>query len=77
MSTVSKWAFRSLAAVFFLLAVGAILATLYFGSESGVSPGIFSAVILAGLGRWLWGKAEGKTAGETFGRAIEIKESRE
>ena len=77
MDTISKWILRVLAAAFFLLAVGAILATLYFGAESSVSPGIFSAVILAGLGRWLWGKGDGRTARETFGRAIEVKESRE
>lgn len=75
MQTISKFSLRFLAAIFFLLAVGAILATLFFGAESRLSPGLFSAIILAGIGKWLWGKAEGKTAKDTFGRAIEIKES--
>jgi hypothetical protein len=29
-------------------------------------------VVLAGVGKWLWGKSQGKSAQETFGRAIEV-----
>lgn len=64
--------FKLLAVVFFLLAVASVLATLFTAPGSSGSPGLFLAVVLAGLGKWLLGKSQEKTAQETFGRAIEI-----
>ncbi len=61
-----------LATLFFLLAIASVLATLFAAFGSDRSPGLFLAVILAGVGRWLWGKSQGKSARETFGRAVEI-----
>ena len=64
-----------LAIVFFLLAVASVLATLSAGFGSDRSPGLFLAVVLAGVGKWLWGKSQGKSARETFGRAIEVADT--
>lgn len=69
--------FKLLAIVFFLLAVTSVLATLFAASGSTGSPGLFLAVVLAGLGKWLLGKSQGKSAQETFGRAIEVAETRD
>ncbi len=68
---------KFLAIIFFLLAIAGVLATLFFGSGSGSdrSPGLFLAVVLAGVGKWLWGKSQGKSARETFGRAIEVAQT--
>ncbi len=67
--------FKVLAIVFFLLAVASILATLFAASGSSRSPGLFLTVVLAGLGKWLFGRSQGKSARETFGRAIEVAKS--
>ena len=67
--------FKLLAIVFFLLAIASVLATLFAVSGSDRSPGLFLAVVLAGVGRWLWGKSQGKSVRETFGRAIEIADT--
>ncbi len=67
--------FKLLAIVFFLLAIASVLATLSAVSGSDRSPGLFLAVVLAGIGRWLWGKSQGKSARETFGRAIEVADT--
>ena len=64
--------FKLLAIVSFLLAIASVFATLFAAFGSDRSPGLFLAVILAGVGRWLWGKSQGKSARETFGRAVEI-----
>ena len=72
MNKSSRIIFKLLAVVFFLLAVASVLATLFAAPGSSGSPGLFLAVVLAGLGKWLLGKSQGKTAQETFGRAIEI-----
>ncbi len=64
--------FKLFAIVFFLLAIASVLATLFAASGSDRSPGLFLAVVLAGVGKWLWGKSQGKSARETFGRAIEV-----
>jgi len=61
--------------VFFLLAIASVLATLFAVSGSDRSPGLFLAVVLAGVGKWLWGKSQGKSARETFGRPIEVAET--
>ncbi len=68
---------KFLAIIFFLSAIAGVLATLFFSSGSGSdrSPGLFLAVVLAGVGKWLWGKSEGKSARETFGRAIEVAQT--
>jgi len=67
--------FKALAIVFFLLAIASILATLFATFGSNRSPGLFLAVVLAGLGKWLIGKSQGKSAQETFGRAIEVAQT--
>ncbi len=67
--------FKLLAIVFFLLAIASVFATLFAAFGSDRSPGLFLAVILAGVGRWLWGKSQGKSARETFGRAIEVADT--
>ncbi len=72
MNNGSRITFNVLAIVFFLLAIASVLATLFAVSGSGRSPGLFLAVVLAGVGKWLWGKSQGKSARETFGRAVEI-----
>ena len=64
-----------MAIVFFLLAIASVLATLLAAFGSDRSPGLFLAVVLAGVGKWLWGKSQGKSARETFGRAIEIADT--
>ncbi len=69
--------FKLLAIVFFLLAIASVLATLIAAPDSGRSPGLFVAVVLAGLGKWLLGKSQGKSARETFGRAVEVAETRD
>ncbi len=66
---------KILAIAFFLLAIASVLATLFAASGSSRSPGLFLAVLLAGLGKWLLGKSQGKSARETFGRAIEVVET--
>ena len=66
---------KLLAIVFFLLAIASVLATLFAVSGSDRSPGLFLAVVLAGVGKWLWGKGQGKSARETFGRAIEVADT--
>jgi flagellar basal body-associated protein FliL len=71
----SQLIFKILAIIFFLLAIAGVLATLFFGSGSDRSPGLFLAVVLAGVGKWLWGKSQGKSARETFGRAIEVAQT--
>lgn len=72
MNRASRLVIKFLAIIFFLSAVGGVLATLFYGSGSERSPGLFFAVVLAGIGKWLWGKSQGKSARETFGRAIEV-----
>ncbi len=67
--------FKLFAIVFFLLAIASVLATLFAASGSGRSPGLFLALVLAGVGKWLWGKSQGKSARETFGRAIEVADT--
>jgi hypothetical protein len=74
MNKASRIIFKLLAVVFFLLAVASVLATLFAAPSSSQSPGLFLAVVLAGLGKWLLGKSQGISAQETFGRAIEIPE---
>ncbi len=71
----SQLIFKILAIIFFLLAIASVLATLFAVSGSDRSPGLFLAVVLAGVGKWLWGKSEGKSARETFGRAIEVAQT--
>ncbi len=68
----SQLIFKILAIIFFLLAIASVLATLFAVSGSNRSPGLFLVVVLAGVGKWLWGKSQGKSAQETFGRAIEV-----
>lgn len=75
MNKASQILFKVLAIVFFLLAVASILATLFAASGSSRSPGLFLTVVLAGLGKWLFGRSQGKSARETFGRAIEVAKS--
>ena len=75
MNNGSRITFKLLAIVFFLLAVTSMLATLFAVSGSDRSPGLFLAVFLAGVGKWLWGKSQGKSARETFGRAIEVADT--
>ena len=72
MNKSSQIMFKALAIVFFALAIASILATLFAAFGSNRSPGLFLAVALAGLGKWLFAKAQGKSAQETFGRAIEV-----
>ena len=72
MNTGRQIAFKLLAIVFFLLAIAGVLASLFAASGSGQSPGLFLAIALAGIGKWLWGKSHGRSARETFGRAIEV-----
>ena len=75
MNNGSRITFKLLAIVFFLLAIASVLATLFAVSGSDRSPGLFLAVVLAGVGKWLWGKSQGKSARETFGRAIEVADT--
>lgn len=63
--------YRLAAAVFFMLALYTVLAAL--GSGEGRSPGLFGAVVFGWVGAWLWGKATGRSAAQTFGKAIEVK----
>ena len=72
MNKPSQIMFKALAIVFFSLAIASILATLLAAIDSNRSPGLFLAVALAGIGKWLFGKTQGKSAQETFGRAIEV-----
>lgn len=72
MDTGRRILFKFLAIILFMLAIAGVLATLFAVSGSGRSPGLFLAVLLAGVGKWLWGKSQGKSARETFGRAIEV-----
>ena len=72
MNNGSRITLKLLAIFFFLLAIASVLATLFAVSGSDRSPGLFLAVVLAGVGKWLWGKSQGKSARETFGRAIEV-----
>ena len=74
MNKASRIIFNLLAVVFFLLAIASVFAALFAAPSSSRSPGFFLAVVLAGLGKWLLGKSQGKSAQETFGRAIEIPE---
>ncbi len=67
--------FKLLAIVFFLLPIASVLATLFALSGSDRSPGLFLVVVLAGVGKWLWGKSQGKSARDTFGRAIEVADT--
>lgn len=69
--------FKFMAIIFFLSAIASVLATLFAISGSSRSPGLFLAVVLAGIGKWQLGKSQGKSAQETFGRAIEIAEPRD
>ncbi len=75
MNNGSRITFKLLAIVFFLLAIASVLATLFAVSVSDRSPGLFLAVVLAGVGKWLWGRSQGKSAQETFGRAIEVADT--
>jgi len=75
MNKASQVMFKILAIGFFLLALASVLATLFAASGPSRSPGLFLAVVFAGLGKWLLGKSQGKSARETFGRAIEVAES--
>ena len=61
--------------LFFLLAIASVLATLFAVSDSDQSPSLFLAVVLAGIGKWIWGKSQGKSARETFGRAIIVADT--
>lgn len=70
-----RYAYKTLAIALFALAVVSVLMTLYYGSGSSRSTGLFSAVVLVGIGRWLLGKSQGKSAKDTFGRTIEVSES--
>ncbi len=72
MNNGSRITLKLLAIFFFLLAIASVLATLFAVSGSDRSPGLFLAVVLAGVGKWLWGKSQGKSARDTFGRAIEV-----
>jgi len=65
---------KILAIVFFILAIASVFATLFAVAGSSRSPGLFLAVFLAGLGKWLLGMSQGKSARQTFGRAIEVAE---
>lgn len=69
--------FKILATVFFLLAIASVLATLITAPDSSGSPGLFLAIVLAGFAKWLLGKSQGKSARETFGRAVEVAETRD
>lgn len=75
MNKASQIMFKILAIVFFLLAFASVLATLFAAPGPSRSPGLFLAVVLAGLGKWMLGKSQGKSARETFGRAIEVAET--
>ncbi len=75
MNRAGRLIIKFLAIIFFLSAIAGVLAALFFGSGSDRSPGLFLAVVLAGVGKWLWGKSEGKSARETFGRAIEVAQT--
>ena len=75
MNNGSRITFKLLAIVFFLLAIASVLATLFAVSGSARSPDLFLAVVLAGVGKWLWGRSQGKSAQETFGRAIEVADT--
>lgn len=75
MNNGSRITLKLLAIFFFLLAIASVLATLFAVSGSDRSPALFLAVVLAGVGKWLWGKSQGKSARETFGRAIEVADT--
>jgi len=75
MNKANKIMLKVLAIAFFLLAIASVLATLFAASGSSRSPGLFLAVFLAGIGKWMLGKSQGKSARETFGRAIEVVET--
>jgi len=75
MSKSRRLILKTLGIIFFLLGITSILVTLFAVSGTGRSPGLFMAVVLAGLGKWLWGKSEGRTAQETFGRAIDVADT--
>ena len=77
MNRVSRISFKLSAVIFFLLAVAAVLATLLSAPDSSGSPGLFFAAVLAGIGKLLLGKSQGKSVQETFGRAIEIADPRD
>ena len=70
-----RYAYKILAIALFALAVVSVLTTLYYGSGSSRSTGLFPAVVLVGIGTWLLGKSQGKSAKDTFGRTIEVSES--
>lgn len=72
MDAARRITFRVLAIACFLLATATVLAALFAVSGSGGSPGLFLAVVLAGVGKWLWGKSQGLSARETFGRTIDV-----
>ena len=72
MNKPSQLMFKALAIVLFSLAIASILATLFSAFGSNRSPGLLLAVALAGLGKWLFGKTQGISAQETFGRAIKV-----
>ena len=75
MNNGSRITLKLLAIFSFLLAIASVLATLFAVSRSDQSPGLFLAVVLAGIGKWLWGKSQGKSARETFGRAIQVADT--
>ncbi len=77
MNKLGRIMFKVLAVGFFLLAVTGVLATLLAAPDSSGSPGLFFAAVLAGLGKWLLGKSQGKSAQETFGRTVEVAEARD
>ena len=75
MSKLGCMIFKMLAFAFFFLAVASVLATLGAAPGSTRSPGLLLAVVLVGFGKWLFGKSQGKSAEETFGRAIEVADA--
>ncbi len=72
MRTATRLTSRLLAIVFFLLALGAVLVALFAPTGQGRSPGLFLAIVLAGIGKWLFGVSRGHTASQTFGKAIDV-----
>lgn len=77
MSKSRRILFKLLAIALFALAIASIVATLFAVPGSGRSPGLFFAVVLAGLGKWVLGKSQGKSAQETFGRSIDVAGEKE
>ena len=77
MNSISRILLKPLAIIFFVLAIASVLATLIAAPDSGGSPGLFLAIVLAGFGKWLLGKSQGKSARETFGRAVEVADTRD